>query len=448
MKRIGWFVVLGAQLLIVIGFWLWNHTQPPTGNVFTGSLSDKLLACGRLAGLLAAFGILFQLILIGRVKWVERVFGLDRLTRLHHIVGFSLVFFLLAHPVLVTAGHAMESESSAWGQFVEFCHYWPGVLSATIALAIMAVAILFSVMIVWKRLRLNYETWHTVHLTLYVAIALAFFHQIAVGGDFTGNRWFAAYWYLLYAFTVGNLLAYRFIRPLWLFLRHRFVVARVTQETGDVTSIYIEGHNMAAFPVEAGQFMIVRFLAPGFRWEAHPFSVSRRPGGKQLRLTIKQLGDFTRRVPDLKPGTRVIIDGAHGIFTMRNSASPKVLMIAGGIGITPIRSLAEEMILAGRDIVLIYANRTRALTVFDKELDELARDSAGRLRIVHVMSNEPNWSGEKGRIDRESIERLVPDLRERDVFLCGPPPMMKSIRSALSSLGVDPARLHYERFAL
>lgn len=303
-------------------------------------------------------------------------------------------------------------------------------------------------MVVWKRLRLNYEVWHTVHLTIYLAIALAFFHQIAVGSDFTDNRWFTAYWYFLYIFTIGNLLAYRFISPTWLYLRHRFVVARLTLETSDVTSVCIEGRNMESFPIQAGQFMIIRFLAPGFWWEAHPFSMSCRPDGKQVRLTIKQLGDFTRRIPELKPGTHVIIDGAHGVFTARNSASQKILMIAGGIGITPIRSLVEEMVLAGRDIILIYANRNRASTVFEKELDALASASSVRLHVVYVMSNEPEWIGDKGYIDKERIDRLVPGFVNRDIFLCGPPSMMKSIRAALSSMNVKPGRIHYERFAL
>lgn len=269
-----------------------------------------------------------------------------------------------------------------------------------------------------------------------------------MGSDFTDNRWFAAYWYLLYGFTFANLAVYRVGRPLGFFFRHRFAVARLTPESGDVTSVAIEGRNLAAFPVQAGQFMIVRFLAPGFRWEAHPFSMSCRPDGKQIRLTIKALGDFTRRIPQLKPGTPVLIDGPHGVFTARSCRSPRVLMIAGGIGITPIRSLAEELLAAGREVILIYGNRNRASVVFEKELDDLAAAASGRLRVVHVMSDDPAWLGEKGRVDRERLARLVPDVREREVYLCGPPVMMKAVRTALAGLGVPGRLLHYERFAL
>ena len=446
MKTAGWLIVLASQVLIIVGFWAWNHVNHPLGNLLTGDSVGQLLAWGRLAGLLAAFGALLQLILVGRVKWVERVFGLDRLTRLHGIIGFSLIVFLLAHPLLVTAGHALQAGTGRWEQFLDFCRSWRGVLAATVAFVLMVAAIGLSIAILRRRMR--YETWYATHLTFYIAIALAFLHQVAVGSDFTDNRWFAAYWYALYAFVFGNLIVYRVLRPLAAYARHRFTVTRLVPEASDVTSVYIEGRRMAAFPVEGGQFMIVRFLAPGFRWEAHPFSMSRRPDGQQVRLTIKALGDFTRRIPDLKPGTPVLIDGPHGIFTARRCQSPKVLLIAGGIGITPIRAMAEDLLTAGRDVILIYGNRNRTSVVFKNELDDMASAASGRLRVVHVMSDDPQWDGEKGRVDRDRIARLVPDVREREVYLCGPPVMMKIVRSALAALGVSRSRLHYERFAL
>jgi ferredoxin-NADP reductase len=232
------------------------------------------------------------------------------------------------------------------------------------------------------------------------------------------------------------------------FLRHRFTVEKLVPETGDVTSVYIGGKGMEFFPVEAGQFMIVRFWSRGFRWEAHPFSMSCLPNGSNIRLSIKGVGDFTRKIPELIPGVSVLIDGPHGVFTSRSCKSSKALMIAGGIGITPIRSLAEEMSSNGRDVVLIYANRNRASIVFEKELAELVNSSSGRLKVIHVISDEPDWPGEKGRLDKEKISRLVPDFKEREAFLCGPPPMMKAVRLTLFSIGVHGNRIHYEKFAL
>jgi predicted ferric reductase len=416
------------------------------GNQLTGDLVGRILAYGRLAGLLAVLGILFQLILIGRIKWVERIFGFDRLTHLHHITGFSILILIFAHPFLITTGHSMQAGIGYFAQLKDFFINWDDVFAAAIGLSLIIPAMVLSVLVLRKMVK--YEIWYYVHLTLYVALALIFGHQFEVGTDFSSNKTFADYWYALYAFTFANLIYYRIVRPVIFFIRHRFKIARLVSETGDATSVYIEGDKMDLFPVEAGQFMIVRFLTKGFRWEAHPFSMSCLPNGKNLRLSIKGVGDFTRRISNLMPGVSVFIDGPHGVFTAKSSKSSKILMIAGGIGITPLRSLTEEMTSMGRDVILLYSNRNRDSIVFKKELNELENSSSGRLKVIHVITDDPACSGEKGRIDKEKITRLVPDFIEREVFLCGPPPMMKALRLALSSIGVPNKHIHYERFAL
>jgi predicted ferric reductase len=445
-KNLRWLAVLGSQIVLIVGFWFWYHWRHPLGNLLTGDAVGQLLAYGRLAGLLAAFGVLLQLILIGRVGWVEPSFGLDRLTRLHHVLGLALLALLLAHPLLVLTGHARQADVGLWAQLLDFCRSWEDVLAAVLGLAILLTAVALSLGAVRRRLR--YETWHLTHLGLYLALALVFGHQLEVGSDLTENRWFAAYWWLLYGVVLGNLLGYRVGRPLWRFAGHRFAVARLVAEPGEVTSVILHGRHLERFRARGGQFFMVRFWAPGFRWQAHPFSLSCPPDGTQLRLTIKPVGDFTRRIPQLQPGTPVILDGPHGIFTAEVCQSSRVLLLAGGIGITPIRALAADLLAAGREIILIYGNRTPSTVVFGEELEALAQAAAGRLRIIHVMSDSPGYPGEKGRVDRDCVCRLVPDVAERDVYLCGPPPMMAGLRPALLALGVPPHRLHDERFAL
>jgi predicted ferric reductase len=446
LARAAWLLVLAGQLAVIVGFWCWNHVRHPMGNQLTGDAAAQLLAWGRLAGLLAAFGVLVQIALAGRVRPVERAFGFDRLTRLHHVVGFALLAALLAHPVLVTLGHAAQAEVSWPAQLADFMRDWEDVAAAAAGLGVMLAALVCSVVVLLRRM--SYEVWHTTHLAFYLAIALAFGHQLSVGTDLVGNVWFRGYWIALYAAVGAAFLWSRAGRPLLAYTRHRFRVERLAAEVDGVTSVYIGGRRLADFRIAAGQFMLVRFLARGYRWEAHSFSLSGRPGGEGLRLSIKALGDFTRKVPALAPGTPVIVDGPHGVFTADRCRSARALLIAGGIGITPIRALAEELAARGADLVLLYANRRRDGIVFERELAELERASAGRLRVVHVLSDDPDWPGEKGRIDRGRIERLVPDLGGREVFLCGPPPMMKAIVAALRSLGVPRGRLHFERFAL
>ena len=439
--------LLAAQVAVIAGFWFWNHWHHPLGNQLLGDAAGQLLAWGRLAGLLAAFGCLLQIVLTGRPRWVEQAFGMDRLMRLHHVVGFSLVLLLVAHPVLVTLGRARMEDVGVWPQFFDFLRNWQGVRGAAIGLAMLLVAVGLSVAIIRKRLR--YETWHATHLAIYVALALAFGHQIAIGNDLAGHPVFRAYWLSLYAAVFLGLLWGRVGRPLRDFWRHRFVVSGLTPETADVVSVQIRGRDLERFRAEAGQFVRVRFLAPGFRWESHPFSLSQPPDGKGLRLTIKQLGDYTRRLPALQPGTRAIVDGPYGIFTARRAQAQQVLMIAGGIGITPIRSVAEVLLAtADREIVLIYGNRDQASVALQGELDRLVATSGGRLRVAHVLSADPGWPGEKGRVDGNCLSRLAPDFRERDVYLCGPPPMMRLVRAALRAAGVPGSHIFDERFAL
>ena len=433
-------------VLIVIGAWFWFHTHHALGNLLTGDLPGQALAWGRLAGLLAAVGVLVQIMLVARVRRFEQVFGLDRLTRLHHVLGFSLVLLLVLHPALVTVGHALQADAGLAEQTLDFWTNWRGLASAMVGLLLMIAALVTSVLVLTKRMR--YEVWYATHLTLYVAFALSFLHQVVTGSDLTDHPGFRAYWCLLYAYVLLHLIVCRFAKPCALYFRHRFTVERLVPEAGDVTSVHIGGRGLRSLAAEAGQFVIVRFLAKGFRWEAHPFSLSSRPDGSGLRLSIKGVGDFTRRISELKPGTPVVIDGPHGVFTARRCDSDKVLLIAGGIGITPVRALAEELVEDGCDVLLLYGNRNASGIVFKEELEALAERSDGRLRLVHVLSSDPAWTGEKGYIDRDCLSRLVPDLASRDVFLCGPPVMMKGVRRALADLGVPASRVHDERFAL
>jgi len=124
------------------------------------------------------------------------------------------------------------------------------------------------------------------------------------------------------------------------------------------------------------------------------------------------------------------------------STQEKYLMVAGGIGITPIRALIESLANAHRDIVLLYAVKTARDLVFGSELRALT----GRCHFV--LSRSVSSDGyEQGRVDRVMLERLVPDLRDREVFVCGPLAMMKAVIGALHALEVRGSRIHYERFA-
>jgi len=186
----------------------------------------------------------------------------------------------------------------------------------------------------------------------------------------------------------------------------------------------------------------VAFLSKGL-WAPHPFSFSAAPNGRFLRLSIKAVGDFTRRIHELRPGAFVLLEGPLGAFTVMTSTHEKYVMVAGGIGITPIRALMESLVNAHRDVVLVYAVKTVKDLVFASELRALT----AHFHVVLSRSAGPADGYEQGRVDRLMLERLVPDVRDREVFVCGPLPMMEVVIGALHALEVRGSRIHYERFA-
>src|SRR3989344_641632 len=428
-----------ALILVSPIFYFWSKSSWDLLGVDTES---TLIALGRLAGLLGVYLVLWQLILIGRVKWIEKYIGLDKLANLHHYNGFFGLLFVVLHGLMILFAYASLSNWSIWLQLKQFIFVFEDTLSAIVALTLLIGIVLLSIAIVRKRMK--YEWWYLTHLFTYFAILIAFGHQIELGSSLQ-NPAFQGYWYFWYAFVFGNLIGYRFIRPAFLFWKHDFTVEKVVQETPSTVSVYITGKRMGEYNFEAGQFAFYRFFQPGFWLEKHPFSYSAAPNGKYIRITVKNLGDFSTRLSGLKVGTKVTIEGPHGVFTANFAQSGKFLLTAGGVGITPLRSLIDVLVKKQQDIILLYGNRTENEIIFKDELEEL-KIKFPNLKVVHVLSGEENFSGEKGNIDREKIARLVPDLKERDVYLCGPAAMTKKLLNEVVSLGINKSQLHFEKF--
>jgi predicted ferric reductase len=428
-----------AVNLMVIGYF-WSRDGLP--EAISGDLVTMLHAVGRLCGLLATYCALTQFVLMGRVGWLEPIFGLDRLAVFHRRNGVATISFILAHSSLIVLTHPLLQGSTDFLGVITLPYVW---LAATAEVLFIA-TVGMSIYIVRKHLK--FETWYSVHLLNYLAIALVPWHQLTNGGDFLTQPNFATYWIALYVFAALNIIFWRFGMTAIKYWRHKFVVDRVVKETATATSVYIRAKNLGKFHAKGGQFVLVRFLAKPFVWQEHPFSLSRMPDGETLRLTIRQLGDFTNMIPGLKPGTKVSVTGPYGAFTHELQLTQKIVYIVGGIGITPIRSMIEDQ-ARRREIgnsVLLYGNRTKADTIFLEELTKLGSEID--MPIHNILSDQKGYKGEVGFVDIEKIMRLVPDVKERDVFLCGPPPMMWGIMDQLKAAGVPPEQIHYERFAL
>jgi predicted ferric reductase len=383
MKKL-FLAVFPAGAAAALYLWFFNNSTAPFGSFFADGLG-RLMAFGRLAGIVGALGVMGQLLLISRAKWLEPLFGLDRLTRFHHLAGLIIPLALLAHPPLVVWHHALQTGNSFFVQYLAVLR-WEDIVPAAAGTFLILAAVLLS--LPFTRRRLSYEAWHTAHLGAYAGLALSIGHQLELGGDLSAELpYFAWTWYALLSFTAANVLWYRLLRPLWAYKKHAFTVDRTVMETADVMSVYIKGKDLAALQAEPGQFALLRFWAPGFKLQAHPFSFSKAPDGRELRFSIKKSGDFTARLhAELKAGTPVIIDGPHGVFTAARMRTGKALFVAGGIGITPLRAIAEKFCGAKGDAVLVFSNRARKDIVFEGELAAL--EKSGAFRAVHVLTED------------------------------------------------------------
>jgi predicted ferric reductase len=431
----GVWTVFGANAAAIV--WLWLHGGGITG---VHGAADLWTSLGRITGLLGTYLALVQVLLLARLPPLERLVGFDRLTVWHRRNGKLCITLIVAHAVLITIGYAGTDQISIPHEFSQLLSSYPGMVTATIGTGLMVGIVISSLVIVSRRL--PYEAWYSLHVTIYVAIALGYLHQIPTGNEFTANTGQADYWIGLYVVTLALLVAFRVLRPALAAGRHRLRVTRVVREAPDVVSIYVRGRRLDRLGARGGQFMLWRFLDSQRWWQSHPFSLSAVPDGQTLRLTVKDVGGFSGRLPDLRPGTRVLAEGPFGRFTADPAGSRPAVLIAGGIGITPLRCIFEEL-PAGTDLI-VRAVRDEDIVLGD-ELDRIARRLGSRIHRLVGDHRDPAFAD---LLSADGLRRLVPDLAERDVFVCGPPQMMRVVRASLRTAGVPSGHIHWERFSL
>jgi predicted ferric reductase len=423
-----WAAVLANLLIVEVLF------------VTSGWGKNSLLSVGKFFGLHAALIMMLQLILVARLPWLDRRIGMDRLTSWHRWTGFTLLWTVVLHSTFVVLGYASLDKASPVATFLSLAGVPASLLGICAGAIIVAMG---AVSARYARRRLSYETWHALHVCLYLAIILGLAHQMYEGTTFTSSALATAYWWSLWAFVGIALIAGRVIVPLWRNAYHRFRVAAVVPESDDVVSVHVTGRNLDHLPARAGQFFIWRFPGHNRWWQANPFSLSAAPDGRTLRLTAKAVGSTSSGLRHLPVGTRVFAEGPYGAFTTLQRTREATLLIAGGVGVTPIRALLEE--LDGSAVVL-YRVKSMADAVLLSELDELASARGAQLHVLPGRTgtgSPPNTPFEPG-----NLLALVPDIADRDVFVCGPPAMTSAVLRSLRELKVPRAQVHSERFSL
>jgi predicted ferric reductase len=420
-------VYLGAALAVLQGF---------VGSGLPIEFGASLVS--HITGMAAGYGAAIMLILVSRAPWLERDVGAHRLTRWHAWAGPLVIMLTVLHAIAAVVAWAGATSSDLVAASMGVLNI-PGLLTASVGTVILVLIGLSSIRAL--RRRISYERWHFLHLLTYLAVGFGFAHQLA-GPDLAGRRWLQIAWALLYTYAFALVLRWRVFQPLFQLWRHRLRVERVRQEAPDVMSVLMSGQHLDELRAEPGQFFRWRFLTRQTWRTAYPFSLSAPPTRHLLRITIKARGDGTRRLFEIPRGTLVFAEGPYGVLTRRRRRRPRVLLIAGGVGITPMRALFEEMDLPGKDITLVYRAAKEQDLVLKRELDEIAERSGAR--IVYLVGPS---SDARNDMSAHALNRIVGDLSDHDVYLCGSPRLASRVRESLTDSGFPRHQLHEERFS-
>jgi len=424
-------IALGA--IAVIALW-WHSTPPITG---TGSL---LTAAGAALGLLAAYGFVVLVALMARLPPLERGIGADRLARWHAMGGRYVITLVTGHVLLIVWGYAVTAHEKVTSEAVTLLTVYPDVLMATVAWFLLLGVAAFSARA--ARRRLSYETWYYAHLYTYLAIALAFSHQFANGAAFAQNAAARVVWSAMYATVAALIVWYRILTPLRNASRHRFTVQSTRPEAPGIVSVFITGRDFDRLRAEPGQFFRWRFLTRELWWQSHPYSLSAMPRPDLMRITVKARGDHSDSMARLVPGTRVIAEGPYGAFTPSVS-SRRVLLIAGGVGITPIRAMFAALPKRmSEGITLLYRASHPRDVVFSRELDAIATDRNAALHYVIGSRAELGYDP----LAPLRLMRMVPGLHRYEAYVCGPPGMTATAVESLRAAGIPRRRIHRESF--
>ena len=392
---------------------------------------------GRVTGMLGTYLLLVTVLLVGRIPAVERALGQDTLVRWHRRLGPWVIGLLVAHALFITLGYAQGVKTGLAHELSVLITHFPGMLGAVVGLGLIVLAGVTSYRNVRKHLRP--ETWWTVHLYTYLGAAVAFSHQLATGAPFLGHPLARAYWISLWLLTAGVVASYRIGLPLVRSFAHRLKVVRVEQEAPGVVSVVVRGHRLDRLPVTGGQFMTFRFLTRGMWWRGHPYSLSALPGGNELRITVKGEGGHSSALARITPGTPVAIEGPYGAFTQHARETDRVLLVGAGVGVTPIRALLEDLPQRVDVVVILRASQASELILRD-EIRRLVEQRRGRM--FQVLGPRA-----QAHLDARRLQRLVPDIVARDLYVCGPAGFMSQLADEARALGVPDGRIHHEDFA-
>ncbi|WP_168219877.1 ferredoxin reductase family protein [Pseudotabrizicola formosa] len=425
------FGLIALPFIVLLG----GDFRPPPTSV----LWDFSMGCGFAALSLIAM----QFALTGRIKLLTNPFGADIVYVFHRLVSWGTVALMLVH-----FGVLYIFYQPALGELNPLTARWE-LTSGRVALLCFVALIVTSEL--RKRLKLDYHWWRVMHVLLAVTgFAAAVAHVLGVG-KYSAMQDVRALWLGATLVWVGFILWSRVLRPMRQRANPWRVVSNVA-ERGGVHTLTLRPEGQALTAWRPGQFAWLSVGHSPWSMKEHPFTISTAPDrGPEISFSIKPLGDDSQRLTQTQPGTIAYVDGPFGTFSIdREGAADGFVMIAGGVGITPVIANLHAMQSRkdARPVILIYANATLEDAPFREELERMARDID--LTVVHVPETPPeDWQGESGRIDEALLRRHLPAAtRDWPHMLCGPAPMTDAVIAALLGMGVHARQIDLEVFDL
>lgn len=397
-----------------------------------GSPSLIFRSLGKLAAFSGISAYALTAVLSLRHPFIHRTFGGFIPTyRAHHLFGKLGVFIIVLHPIFLSLS-AWSSSNSVWAiwdvtQQVQLL----GIIALLGMLLVVGVTI-------WSQVR--HQQWIAIHRWFGWLLPLMFIHALMARSDMVQNPWLYGYIIVITGLgTVAFLLAS--VLHNVIFKRLRYKVVEVNRIEDSVTEIVLKP-SAQAMKYIPGQFAYLTLISPLIDREPHPFSLSTYTNGPYIRFVIKELGDYTRKIKYIRPGTEAFLEGPYGNFSYTKSQNPSQVWIAGGVGITPFLSMARSLAnIENYNITLFYAAQDLGDAVFLNELIEIRKLRPKALDVVAVTEKI------SGYITIDMIKQEVSDLSSQDYFICGPPIMMKTLRRALAQAGVEPERIFLEDFS-
>jgi len=414
----------------------------PLGVGMAGSLPpgrDFGVEFGVMLGFLGLAVLSLQCVISGRFNWFGAGFGFDNLLEFHKLIGIFALILVLAHPAMLIAANPV---------FIAYFDPRENAPRAiTLSLVTIGIVVLVATSLWRKFFKLSYEAWRALHGVLTLGIIFFGLGHVVMVDHYGEPLWKKAAFVLFTGAAMYLVVHSRVVRP-WLMKRKPYTIIEVREEPNNATTLVLEPVGHPGMKHRAGQFLWITLGKSPFSMQQHPYSIASSPQNPKIELTIKDLGDFSRSVRDLAPGTPAWLEGPYGCFYHDPGTAKGAVLVAGGVGITPVMSILR----AARDrrdpqpYILFFGNTAWTDVIFREEIEAMRAHM--NLKVVHCLTAPPpDWPGEQGYITKDVMDRHLPnDIENYAYFICGPRPLLDLVEQDLRARGVPAASIHTERF--